>query len=89
MVGNAKTLRTPKTFVVCVVDAIIAKGAKPTAYSTYDLKQCRAAQRQLMSDTREWPRIAVVGAGAVGGYFGGMFARAGAPDSFHRAKTLR
>src|ERR1700751_2214432 len=32
-----------------------------------------------MSDTREWPRIAVVGAGAVGGYFGGMFARAGAP----------
>src|SRR5262252_6455447 len=32
-----------------------------------------------MSRTREWPRIAVVGAGAVGGYFGGMFARAGAP----------
>src|SRR5438132_12136236 len=30
-----------------------------------------------MSETREWPRIAVVGAGAVGGYFGGMFARAG------------
>jgi 2-dehydropantoate 2-reductase len=35
-----------------------------------------------MSDTREWPRIAVVGAGAVGGYFGGMFARAGAPVVF-------
>src|SRR5947208_3092597 len=35
-----------------------------------------------MSDTREWPRIAVVGAGAVGGYFGGMFARAGAPTIF-------
>jgi len=35
-----------------------------------------------MSDTREWPRIAVVGAGAVGGYFGGMFARAGAPIVF-------
>jgi 2-dehydropantoate 2-reductase len=35
-----------------------------------------------MSDTREWPRIAVVGAGAVGGYFGGMFARAGAPTLF-------
>src|SRR5215813_10121139 len=32
-----------------------------------------------MSEIREWPRIAVVGAGAVGGYFGGMFARAGAP----------
>ena len=26
-----------------------------------------------------WPRIAVIGAGAVGGYFGGMLARAGAP----------
>ena len=35
-----------------------------------------------MSETREWPRIAVVGAGAVGGYFGGMFARAGAPIVF-------
>src|SRR5271156_3055277 len=28
---------------------------------------------------KEWPRIAVVGAGAVGCYFGGMLARAGAP----------
>jgi 2-dehydropantoate 2-reductase len=37
---------------------------------------------QLMSETPEWPRIAVVGAGAVGGYFGGMFARAGAPTVF-------
>ncbi|HUA57347.1 MAG TPA: 2-dehydropantoate 2-reductase N-terminal domain-containing protein, partial [Verrucomicrobiae bacterium] len=27
----------------------------------------------------EWPPIAVVGAGAVGCYFGGMLARAGAP----------
>src|SRR4051812_40116629 len=26
-----------------------------------------------------WPRVAVVGAGAVGGYFGAMLARAGAP----------
>jgi len=26
-----------------------------------------------------WPRVAVMGAGAVGGYFGGMLARAGAP----------
>ena len=32
-----------------------------------------------MSELQDWPRIAVVGAGAVGGYFGGMFARAGAP----------
>ena len=35
-----------------------------------------------MSEAREWPRIAVVGAGAVGGYFGGMLARAGAPTIF-------
>ena len=35
-----------------------------------------------MNETEEWPRIAVVGAGAVGGYFGGMFARAGAPTIF-------
>jgi len=27
----------------------------------------------------DWPSVAVVGAGAVGGYFGGMLARAGAP----------
>ena len=35
-----------------------------------------------MSESREWPQIAIVGAGAVGGYFGGMFARAGAPTVF-------
>jgi 2-dehydropantoate 2-reductase len=29
--------------------------------------------------TNSWPKVAVVGAGAVGGYFGGMLARAGAP----------
>jgi 2-dehydropantoate 2-reductase len=32
-----------------------------------------------MTPSENWPRIAVVGAGAVGGYFGGMLARAGAP----------
>jgi 2-dehydropantoate 2-reductase len=32
-----------------------------------------------MTTQQSWPRIAVVGAGAVGGYFGGMLARAGAP----------
>src|ERR1700692_3338883 len=32
-----------------------------------------------MTQKENWPRIAVVGAGAVGGYFGGMLARAGAP----------
>ncbi|HEX5491099.1 MAG TPA: ketopantoate reductase family protein, partial [Candidatus Udaeobacter sp.] len=35
-----------------------------------------------MSETREWPQVAIVGAGAVGGYFGAMFARAGAPTVF-------
>jgi len=35
-----------------------------------------------MSKVRDWPRIAVVGAGAVGGYFGGVLARAGAPTVF-------
>lgn len=29
--------------------------------------------------TSTWPRVVVVGAGAVGGYFGGMLARAGVP----------
>lgn len=32
-----------------------------------------------MTGEANWPRVAVVGAGAVGGYFGGMLARAGAP----------
>lgn len=32
-----------------------------------------------MTQDGAWPRIAVVGAGAVGGYFGGLLARAGAP----------
>jgi len=32
-----------------------------------------------MTSSQTWPRVAVVGAGAVGGYFGGMLARAGAP----------
>lgn len=33
----------------------------------------------MTHEAREWPRIAVMGAGAVGCYFGGMLARAGAP----------
>lgn len=32
-----------------------------------------------MTPLPPWPRVAVVGAGAVGGYFGGLLARAGAP----------
>jgi len=35
-----------------------------------------------VSAQENWPKIAVVGAGAVGGYFGGMLARAGAPVTF-------
>ena len=32
-----------------------------------------------MRQQEDWPKIAVVGAGAVGGYFGGMLSRAGGP----------
>jgi 2-dehydropantoate 2-reductase len=32
-----------------------------------------------MTTKTNWPKVAVVGAGAVGGYFGGMLARAGVP----------
>jgi len=32
-----------------------------------------------VSQQESWPKIGVVGAGAVGGYFGGLLARAGAP----------
>lgn len=32
-----------------------------------------------MTQMEAWPKVVVVGAGAVGGYFGGMLARAGAP----------
>ena len=32
-----------------------------------------------MTTTTNWPKVAVVGAGAVGGYFGAMLARAGVP----------
>ena len=35
-----------------------------------------------MTESQPWPRIAVVGAGAVGGYFGGLLARGGAPVLF-------
>ena len=35
-----------------------------------------------MTLDQPWPKVAVVGAGAVGGYFGGMLARAGAPVVF-------
>jgi 2-dehydropantoate 2-reductase len=41
-----------------------------------------------MNQTQNWPRIAVVGAGAVGGYFGGMLARAGAPVLFIGRKSF-
>src|ERR1700739_2722759 len=34
-----------------------------------------------MTESQPWPRVAVAGAGAVGGYFGGLLARAGAPGT--------
>src|SRR5262245_56647506 len=39
-------------------------------------------RNESMTQAQKWPRIAVVGAGAVGGYFGGVFARSGAPIVF-------
>lgn len=45
--------------------------------STPELKN--AITFREMRDQKAWPRIAVVGAGAVGGYFGGILAAAGAP----------
>jgi 2-dehydropantoate 2-reductase len=41
------------------------------------LKSHREAQ--LVNGKEQWPRVAVIGAGAVGGYFGGLLARSGAP----------
>jgi len=38
------------------------------------------AESHLMTTQPEWPRIAVVGAGAVGGYFVGMLSRAARPS---------
>jgi 2-dehydropantoate 2-reductase len=32
-----------------------------------------------MTNEKQWPKVAVVGAGAVGGYFGGLLARSGVP----------
>jgi len=32
-----------------------------------------------MTNENNWPKVAVVGAGAVGGYFGGLLARSGVP----------
>jgi pyruvate/2-oxoglutarate dehydrogenase complex dihydrolipoamide dehydrogenase (E3) component len=35
-----------------------------------------------------WPRVVVLGAGAVGCYFGGMLARAGAPVTMNSFSTV-
>ena len=40
--------------------------------------ECQGEER-AMADQPGWSRIAVIGAGAVGGYFGGLLAHAGAP----------
>jgi 2-dehydropantoate 2-reductase len=41
-----------------------------------------------MNASGNWPKFAVMGAGAVGGYFGGMLARAGAPVVMIGRKTF-
>jgi 2-dehydropantoate 2-reductase len=41
-----------------------------------------------MPQDRHWPRVAVVGTGAVGGYFGGMLAHAGAPVTMIGRKSF-
>jgi len=46
------------------------------------------AESHLMTTQPEWPRIAVVGAGAVGGYFVGMLSRAGAPVAMIGRQTF-
>ena len=52
--------------------------------------QARIARRHVPEN--HWPRIAVMGAGAVGCYFGGMLARAGAPVTLigrpHRVEAI-
>jgi 2-dehydropantoate 2-reductase len=45
----------------------------------YNIGRLSIFRGRHMTQTQTWPRVAVVGAGAVGGYFGGMLARAGAP----------
>lgn len=43
-------------------------------------KQCPAKQNVMRHPSQSrWPKVAVFGAGAVGSYFGGLLARAGAP----------
>src|ERR1700757_1205555 len=42
-------------------------------------KLAPAYLKSMASPQGTWPRVAVVGAGAVGGYFGGLMAKAGAP----------
>src|SRR5487761_1372778 len=44
-----------------------------------DGKPLISRNRGTTMQENQWPRIAVLGAGAVGCYFGGMLARAGAP----------
>src|ERR1700682_4274292 len=39
----------------------------------------QAPEVRKMGSGETWPRVAVLGAGAVGCYFGGMLARAGVP----------
>ena len=53
-----------------------------------DSRGRNVAESHPMTTQPEWPRIAVVGAGAVGGYFGGMLSRAGAPVAMIGRQTF-
>lgn len=59
-----------------------------TEIVNYDSRGRAVAESHPMTILAEWPRIAVVGAGAVGGYFGGMLARAGAPVTMIGRQTF-
>src|SRR6266436_2122033 len=75
-------LRKKKSSPVCAREifacprTFITPSATSTASSPQSRYDCR---HHGMTSSENWPRIAVLGAGAVGGYFGGMLARAGAP----------
>src|SRR5258708_33444514 len=80
MVGDAKALAHGRVWPCDRRD--YRQGGQAHGLFNVQLERSRAAQIYLMSEVRDWPRIAVVGAGAVGGYFGGILARAGAPTVF-------
>src|SRR6267143_6886585 len=64
----------------CYLQLARMKHSRLSASVQYGARHRSPHQRDYrMTSPEPWPRIAVVGAGAVGGYFGGLLARAGAP----------